>query len=267
MATNIKTGRFTLLFLGMLYVNLNVIAADNDYLEANYYEAGARYHDLTDGFSSWREGYIKGSWQQDANNIWNWEILSSKRFDESGVFVTAGLTHTINEDWYGSLHLSTSSDAFFFPRFRFDAFVNKKFLDEGNLVGTVGVIYEDTRLVNEERVLYLGSSYYFTSPWVLEAAVKRHRSSPGPEYSTRYKVAVTHGQAFDRFIIAKVDWGNEAYQYVTETTSTINIDSTVYSLTWREWIKKYWGINVVGEYYTSDTYDRRGVMFGVFKQF
>lgn len=263
---NMKTIRAITILLTALCAVHEVVAEDN-YLEENYYEAGGKYHDLTDGFPRWAEGYVKGSWRQNANNVWNWEILGSERFDESGVLATAGLTHTFNEDWYGSLHMSTGSNVFFFPRFRIDAFANRKFLDEGNLVGTFGVTYEDTRLINEERGVYLGASYYFEAPWVLEIGVRRNKSKPGPEYSTRYKVAVTYGQAFNRLIIAEANRGNEAYQYVSETISRVDIDSSVYSVTWREWLARDWGINIADEYYTSETYDRKGVTLGVFKHF
>lgn len=259
--------KYIALLLGMLSVSFNVNAAEKNYLEENYYEGGVKYHDLTAGYPSWKEAYAKGSWRQNADNVWDWEVLGSSRFNASGVSVTGGVTRTLNEDWYGSLHLTTSDGVFFFPRFRVDAFLNRKYLDEGNLVGTYGLFYEDSGTVNEERGIYLGASYYFSSPWILEAGVKRIENSPGPEISTRYKIAVTHGRAFDQYLIAEVDFGNEAYQYVAATTSIVDVQSIVYTLTWRKWIKKDWGINLVGEYYNSDTYDRTGVAFGVFKHF
>jgi YaiO family outer membrane protein len=257
----------SVMLFGMLLINFNIIAAEKQYLEANYYEAGLKYHDLTAGLSDWTEGYAKGSWQQDADNVWNWEVLGANRFDTAGIFFTGGLTHIFNDDWYGSLHLSTSDDAFYFPKYRVDAFINKKFLDEANLIGTLGLMYEDTRLINEESGLYLGATYYFSTPWVLEGGIRYNHSLPGPEYSTRYKIAISQGKSFERIITAVVDWGNEAYQYSGVILTTVDVRSTVYSLTWREWIKKDWGINVVAEYYNSETYDRTGVMFGVFKHF
>ena len=251
----------------MFFISLNVHAAEKNYLETNYYEAGIKYHSLTAGFSDWHEGYVKGSWQQNADNVWDWEVLGSRRFDTNGILFNGGVTRTFNSEWYGSLHLSTSDNVFYFPQFRIDAFINKKFLDEGNLVGTLGLIYEDSGEINEDTGLYLGASYYFSTPWVVEGGIRFNRSMPGPENSTRYKIAVTQGTSFDHLIIAEIDWGNEAYQYTAETVSTVDIRSTVYSLTWRKWIRKDWGFNAVAEYYNSETYDRTGVMFGVFKHF
>lgn len=263
-----QTIKFIAMFSGMLLVNFNVIAAEKNYSESNYYEGGIKYHTLTAGFSDWREGYAKGSWQQDSDNIWNWEVLGSKRFDESGVLFSGGISHIFNDDWYGSLQLSASNDAFYFSKYRIDAFINKKFLDDRSLVGTLGLMYADSRVINLDRGLYLGASYYFSTPWILEGGIRFNRSSPGPENSTRYKIAITNGKSFERIITAEIDWGNEAYQYFSPpVTATVDVRSTLYTLTWREWVKKDWGINVVGEYYNSETYDRTGVMFGVFKHF
>ena len=259
--------KVSVVIFGMMFLNFAVDAAEKNYLDGNYYEGGLKYQSLTAGFSDWTEGYAKGSWQQDADNRWAWEILASKRFNESGTYFSGAINHVFNDDWYGSLHLSTGTDVFFFPKYRVDAFINKKFHDERNLIGTFGIFYEDTRLINEESGLYLGATYYFSTPWVLEGGIRYNRSSPGPENSTRYKIAVTKGTNFDRLVTFVVDWGNEAYQYSSPIILPVDIRSTVYSLTWREWIKKDWGINVVGEYYNSETYDRTGVMFGVFKHF
>lgn len=269
MATKfIQTMKYSAMLFGMLFVNFNVIAIEKNYTGANYYEAGLGYHTLTTDFSDWHEGYAKGSWQQNENNIWDWEVLGSERFDESGIFLTGGLTHIFNDDWYGSLHLSASNEVFIFPKYTVNAFINKKFLDDKKLVGTLGLMYSDTRLINQDSGLYLGATYYFSTPWVLQGGIWFNRSTPGPEDSTRYKIAVTQGQIFDYFITAAVDWGNEAYQYSSPPfISEVNVRSTLYSLTWREWIKTDWGINVVAEHYNSETYDRTGVMFGVFKHF
>lgn len=263
----IQNIKMSAMISGMLFVNFNVLAAEKNYLDSNYYEGGVKYHTLTTGFSDWQEGYAKGSWQQDADNRWEWEVLGSKRFDESGVGVSGGLNHIFNDDWYGSLHLSASSDVFFFSKYRVDAFINKKFLEDKRLIGTLGLMYADTRVINVDRGLYLGATYYFSTPWILEGGILFNRSSPGPENSTRYKIAITQGKSFDRNITVAIDWGNEAYQYLSPIIAVVDIKSTIYSLTWREWIEKDWGINVVGEYYNSETYDRTGVMFGVFKHF
>lgn len=237
------------------------------YIEPDYVEAGINYYDLDSGFSDWQGVFVRGSWQQDENNIWDAEILYQQRYDAWGTYFVAGLTHIFNPDWYGSLHVGSSDGAFFFPKIRVDAFINRKVLDERNLVLTLGLGYEEAQQVNTDRRLYLGASYYFDEPFVIEGGILFNRSSPGPENSERYRVALTYGRVFERYIIAEIDWGTEAYQYIAEDVSIMDFKSELVALTWREWVQRDWGFAVRGELYQSDYYDRNGIELSVFKHY
>jgi YaiO family outer membrane protein len=236
------------------------------YIEPDFIEVGINYYDLDSGFDDWKGAFVRGSWQQNEKNIWDAEILHQQRYGEWGTYYVAGVTHIFNDDWYGSLHIGTSS-AFFFSKLRVDAFINRKVLPERNLVLTAGIGYDKAQQVNTDRSLYLGASYYFETPYILEGGVRFNRSSPGPENSTRYRVALTYGRAFERYIIGEIDWGTEAYQYIAEDVSILDFDSQVYALTWREWVKRDWGFALRGEIYQSDNYDRLGIEASVFKHF
>jgi len=254
----------------ILLVSLSwpVVAAESrQYLEANHVEAGLSYSTLSNGYANWKGMFARGSWQQDVNNVWEAEVLHENRYDTWGTYVSAGLTHTFNEDWYGSLYLGTSDSAFFFPKFRVDAFINRKLLKDRNLVATLGLGYEKAQQVNKDSRLYLGASYYFEQPWVVEGGVRFNRSTPGPENSRRYRVAVTYGQAFKRYLVADYEWGTEAYQYITTDIAILNFNSRILTLTWREWQAKDWGFALRGEFYQSDEYNRTGVLISVFKHY
>ena len=242
-------------------------AEQREYLEANYVEAGLNYHNLTNGYDDWYGAVVRGSWQQDENNIWEAEILHENEYNTWGNYFSVGLTHTFNEDWYGSLFVGTSDSAFFFPKLRVDAFINRKLLAEKNLVATVGVGYEEAQQVNEDERLYVGASYYFEEPWEIEGGVRFNRSTPGPENSTRYRIATTYGRPFERYLIAEYEWGKEAYQYVEENVVIANFDSRILTLTWREWLARDWGFAIRGELYQSDEYNRNGIEISVFKHY
>jgi YaiO family outer membrane protein len=242
-------------------------AEQRTYLEANYVEAGLNYSSLTNGYDDWKGAFVRGSWQQNENNVWEGEVLRTNEYNAWGSYVSAGLTHTFNEDWYGSLFLGTSDGAFFFPKFRVDAFINRKLLQDKNLVATLGFGYERAHQVNADTSLYVGASYYFEQPVEVEGGIRFNRSNPGPENSTRYRVAVTYGRPFERYLIAEYDWGKEAYQYVTTDISIMNFNSRLLTLTWREWLAKDRGFALRGEFYQSDEYNRTGVQISVFKHF
>ena len=179
----------------------------------------------------------------------------------------AGVTHTFDPDWYGSLHIGSRDGAFFFSKIRIDAFINRKILAERNMVLTLGLGYDEAQTVNSDRMLYLGASYYFETPLVLEGGMLFNRSSPGPENSMRYRVSLLYGLTFDRYLIGEIDWGTEAYQFIAEDVSIMDFDSSLIALTWREWIQRDWGFEVRGELYQSDIYDRKGIELSVFKHY
>ena len=241
--------------------------ADPRYIEPNYIETGINYYDLDSGYSDWRGIFVRGSWQQDENNIWDAEILHQQRYDEWGTYYVAGVTHIFDPDWYGSLHIGSSDGAFFFPKIRIDAFINRKILTERNMVLTLGLGYEEAQTINSDRMLYLGASYYFETPFVLEGGVIFKRRSPGPEHSMRYRVSLLYGRVFQRYLIGEIDWGTEAYQFVAEDVSILDFNSSLIALTWREWIQRDWGFEVRGELYQSDIYDRKGIELSVFKHY
>ena len=58
--------------------------ADPRYIEPDYIESGINYYDLDSGYTDWRGIFVRGSWQQDENNIWDAEILHQQRYDEWG---------------------------------------------------------------------------------------------------------------------------------------------------------------------------------------
>jgi YaiO family outer membrane protein len=247
---------------------LPVFAAEqHQYIEANYIEGGLDYSDLDHGYADWKGVFVRGSWQQNSKNVWAGELLHKNEYNAWGNYLTAGLTHTFNDDWYGSLSAGVSDGAFFFNKYQVDGFINRKLLKDRNLVATLGVGYDEAKHVNADSYIYLGASYYFDEPWLLEGGIRLNRSTPGPENSHRYRIAVTYGRAFDQFIIADFDWGTEAYQFVSTDVSIVNFNSRILSLTWRKWIAKDWGLAMRGEFYQSDEYNRNGVEVSVFKHF
>lgn len=259
---------FSLLIIAALSIVMPVNADEQrEYLEANYVEAGLNYSNLTNGYDDWYGAVVRGSWQQDENNIWEAEILRENEYDTWGTYFVVGLNHTFNEDWYGSLFVGTSDSAFFFPKFRVDAFINRKLLAERNLVATVGIGYEEAQQVNSDERLYLGASYYFEEPWEVEGGIRFNRSSPGPQNSTRYRVATTYGRPFERYLIAEYEWGKEAYQYIDENVVIADFNSQIVTLTWREWMARDWGFALRSEFYHSDEYNRNGIEISVFKHY
>ena len=261
---------YTLIVLLSVNLCMSVVARAEEqpeYLEANYVEIGINDNWLSEGLDNWYGVALRGSWQQNANNIWEGEILHENEYNTWGTYFVAGVTHIFNEDWYGSMYIGAGDGAFFFPKFRIDAFINRKLLADKNLVATLGVGYEEAQQVNSDERIYLGASYYFEIPLEVEGGVWFNKSEPGPVRSNRYRVAATYGRPFERYLIAEFDWGREAYQFISEDVALVDFNSQMLTLTWREWMARNWGFALRGQLYWSDEYNRQGIEINVFKHY
>jgi YaiO family outer membrane protein len=235
-------------------------------LLTNYVEVGGSYLPLSDGFGHWSGGYARTSITQ-GKNVWFAEINGQHEFSDAGVYYAVADTYTISPDWYGSLTVGSSAGGFFWPRFRADGFINKKWLRRKQFITTLGVAYYESKDVHRDHTFYAGSTYYFTKPWIVEEGVHFNLSNPGTVYSPSAFVAVTEGHDKHYYITARVGLGEEAYQLVGPTATLNDFKSQTVTVTWRKWVHKSWGINLVGDFYHSPFYSRGGSIFGVFKDF
>ncbi|MGO9647404.1 MAG: YaiO family outer membrane beta-barrel protein [Terriglobales bacterium] len=232
----------------------------------NYVETGADYMTLTNGFGSWSGGYSRSVYQQ-GKNIWNAEITGQHEFGDAGVYFDAGDTYNFNPDWYGALTVGSSAGGFFWPRFRTDGFLNKKWLGRKQLITTLGVSYDMAKDVHRDHTFYLGTTYYFQKPWIVEEGLYFNISHPGAVFAPAGFVAVTQGHNKQQYITVRAGFGEEAYQLIGPTASLSQFNSETLTITWRKWMGPNWGFNFVGDYYHSPFYLRGGSTFGFFKEF
>jgi YaiO family outer membrane protein len=232
----------------------------------NYVETGADYMTLTNGFGNWSGGYTRGVYEQ-GKNIWEAEISGQHEFGDAGVYFAAGDTYNFNPDWYGALTVGSSAGGFFWPRFRTDGFINKKWLARKQWITTTGVSYVMAKDVHRDHTLYLGSTYYFEKPWIVEEGIYFNISHPGAVFAPAGFVAVTQGHNKQQYITVRAGFGEEAYQLIGPTAALSQFNSETLTITWRKWMGPNWGFNFVGDYYHSPFYLRGGSTFGFFKEF
>ncbi|HXQ25405.1 MAG TPA: YaiO family outer membrane beta-barrel protein [Candidatus Acidoferrales bacterium] len=232
----------------------------------NYVEAGASYRQLTNGFGDWSGGYARGVLQI-GKNIWNAEINGQHEFGDGGVYLAAGDTYNFNSDWYGSLTLGSSVGGFFWPRFRADAFVNRKWARRKQLITTLGYGYYASKDVHRDQSVFFGTTYYFQRPWIFEEGIRFNVSNPSTVFSPAGFVAVTEGRNKQHYITVNAGFGEEAYQIVGPATVLTRFESQTVTITWRQWVGKNWGFNLVADYYHSPFYQRGGGSLGLFKEF
>jgi YaiO family outer membrane protein len=242
------------------------VAPPPDKALTNFVEVGSSYLQLSNGFGDWSGGYARGIFAE-GNNTWSGEINGQHEFGDAGVYLAAGDTHNFNSDWYASLTLGSSAGGFFWPRFRADAFVNRKLLSRKQLVATLGYGYYAAKDVHRDQSLFLGTDYYFQKPWIIEEGIRFTISNPSVVFSPAGFVAVTEGTNKHHYVTINAGFGEEAYQLVAPSTVLTRFQSQSLTITWRQWTGKNWGFNFVADYYHSPFYQRGGGSFGLFKEF
>jgi len=232
----------------------------------NYVESGGSYQTLTSGYGYWAGGYARGVYKS-GGNVWNAEINGQHEFGDSGVYMAAGVTHTFTPDWYAALTVGTSAEGFFWPRFRTDGFLNRKWLSRRQWIATAGFTYYEAKDVHRDRTFYVGSTYYFEKPWILEEGMYFNVSNPGSVFAPAGFVAVTEGRNKQQYVTVRAGVGEEGYQLVGPTVSLAQFNSQELTVTWRRWLGSNWGFNLVADYYHNPFYTRGGSSFGFFKDF
>lgn len=235
-------------------------------LLTNFVESGGSYQTLTNGFGDWAGGYSRGVYDH-SKNVWSAEVNGQREFGDAGAYFAAGNTHTLNPDWYGSLTVGSSMGGFFWPRFRADGFLNKKWLPRKQWITTVGYGYYQAKDVHRNHYIYAGSTYYFEKPWIIEEGLYLNISNPGAVFAPSGFVAVTEGRIKHHYVTVRAGFGEEGYQLVGPTATLSQFQSQTVTITWRKWVGRNWGFNFVGDYYHNPSYTRGGSSFGVFKEF
>jgi len=227
-------------------------------------ELGVERHVLSDGFGNWQGAYLRGAWQPDARNTLNFELVDTRRFGESGRYATLGLTHILDDRWHVSAALGAGDGAFFWPAWRADVAINRKWLADRSLVGTLGYTHYVAPDGHVDRTALLALAWYAPRHFVLQAGLRPNRSSPGGIRSDSAFAAVTWGEDGKQYLSLRHDRGREAYQTIGPDVVLVDFPSHVTSVTWRRWVTAGCGFNLRLEHYQSTVYERSGGDAGIF---
>jgi YaiO family outer membrane protein len=232
----------------------------------NFVEAGGSYEQLSNGYGRWSGGYFRTVFST-GKNTWTAEANGEHEFGDAGTYIDAGDTYTFNNDWYGSVTMGSSVGGFFWPRTRLDSFLNRKWLGRRQLITTFGYGYDHAKDVHSDHSYFVGTTYYFDRPWIVEDGVRFNVSSPGTVFSPSAFVAITQGVNKRHYLTLNLEAGEEAYQIVGVTSVLTRFPSQTGTVTWRQWLGRNWGFNLVSDFYHSRYYHRGGGSIGFFKEF
>ncbi len=237
------------------------------FIPTGYVEIGGNFHSVTNHFGNWSGEYVKGEIRTDASNSWNSEIVNQREFGATGVYADIGNTHSFNEYWYTSITAGAGNGGIYLPRYRLDAFLNRKWADIPQLITTVGFGAYKAMDAHSDNSVFLGAAYYFSIPWIIQGGARFNISRPGNIGSVSQFIAVTQGKNKQRLITARYGFGEEAYQIIGAGRAVSDFHSQQLSLDIRQWVSDDWGLDVRGEEYYNPHYHRTGISLGVFKEF
>ena len=223
-------------------------------------------HQLSNGFGDWREVGVRGSYESGAHRL-QAELASMRRFGESGNYIGVGDTVTFSDDWFASISAGAGDGAFYLPRYRLDGFINRKFLPERNLIGTLGAGYYSGPDGHIDRSVSIGATYYFSFPLVVQGEMRFNNSTPGSIRTRQQSVAATLGRDKQTQVIGRYGWGREGYQTIGQNTALVDFRSNEASLKVRHWLGPNWGVQAGVERYRNPFYVRSGGNVGFFWQF
>jgi YaiO family outer membrane protein len=229
-------------------------------------EIAARYDKVSGGFGDWRDVSVRGSAQL-GDHLLQAELASQRHFRAHGNFAGLSDTYTFSPDWYGSLALGAGDGVFFLPRYRIDAFLNKKWLAKKNLVTFAGAGRYEAPDGHVDRSVSLGLIAYFDIPLVAEGGLRRNVSDPGSVSTLQKYVAASYGRHGDYLLIGRHGWGMEGYLPFAPGSSLVGYYSRETSLTWRQWFTRRAGLAIEAHRYENSLFKRRGVVVSVFHAF
>jgi|GEM_PF-1023328 len=256
---------------------LPLLAADNakntsqteqPFKPSGFIESGVNASTLNNNYGSWVGEYVKSEINTAPDSRWNLQLLNQREFGEYGQYAVIGNTYNFNEDWYSVVSVGGASHGFFLPRYRIDAFLNHKLLDDKSLVATLGFGTSKAIIdAHKDNSIFVGATYYFPQLWILQGGIRFNQSNPGNVLSASEFIAVTEGEDKKHFITLRYGFGREAYQIIGQSNTISNFSSNQISLELRQWLSDNWGFDARGEYYHNPNYDRRGINIGAFYEF
>jgi len=228
-------------------------------------EAYASHHRLSGGYADWGELGVRAT-RVTGPHVLQGELAATRRFGESGVFLGLGDVYTFDEDWYGQLAVGAGDGASYLPRWRVDAFLNRKLLARRQLVATLGLAWYRAPDGHEDRSVGLGAIYYFDCPLVVQGEYRRNVSEPGSVATRRRFLALTWGRESELQVTARHAWGEEGWQPLGAGQAIMNFRSRESSLGVRRRFGA-WGVSLRLEHYRNPAYVRRGVVVSLFRDF
>lgn len=237
---------------------------------SGFVEAGGSSYELTGDYPNRHTAYVRGALRRGPDQQWFGEVARITEFGDSGTLLALQHQRNLDETWLVQVAGATSIGGATLPRLRLDFSLGRKWLEQKNLVTTLGVSGIQAKDIHRDRAVQLSAAYYFdagTVPMAAEGGVRYNISDPGAVAASSYFLALTRGSEKDSVISLRLSAGREAYQLIGSAVTLTDFPSRSWLLTWRKWLNRDSGFQLRLDGYHNPYYDRRGVEAGWFRDF
>jgi YaiO family outer membrane protein len=200
-----------------------------------------------------------------ARDVWSASVSHESAFNDEGWLGNISNTHTFNDKWWSHLGATTSIDAFFLPRYRFDAQLARRFGPKRVWQVTGSAMTRAAQDEHRDVGGGVGVLRYLPGGFAAETQVFWTHTSPEDIVTRRHHVgAMWFGK--NRELSARVGFGKESYLPITADSTMVAFNS--YDLTgrWVEPISSTVAIAISGTYYDNPHYRSTGYSLGVVKR-
>ena len=187
------------------------------------------------------------------------------RFEQIGRTIGVTYAHILRSKTILSANVATGG-GLLAPEYRVELSATHPFLRRRNMLLTLRLKREQSKVENSTNGFSVGMVYYFPRYWIVETNARYDRGYPGNTNSYGIGVAVTYAIYRKLYVVGGFDYGDTNYVIVGATEVLSNLRGSSYSIGVVRWVKPTWGFNLRLEYGSNNVYSGRGVQVSFFKE-
>jgi YaiO family outer membrane protein len=202
---------------------------------------------------------------QRPRDIWYFGVSRESAYGDEGWLGNISNTHTFNDKWRSHLSATTSMDAFFLPRYRFDAQLSRGFGPQRVWQITGSAMTRAAQDEHRDVGGGVGVFRFLPGGFAAETSVFWTHTSPEDIVTRRHHVGVMwFGRG--RELSARVGFGKESYLPITADSTMVAFNSYDVTGRWVEPISTTVAVAISATYYDNPHYRSTGYSVGVVKR-
>ncbi|HEY0811144.1 MAG TPA: YaiO family outer membrane beta-barrel protein [Longimicrobiales bacterium] len=208
------------------------------------------------GFGTYNSLGVRLRHQRPAD-VWYVGVSHESAWGDDGWLGNIANVHTFNPRWSSYLSATTSTDAFFLPRYRFDAELSRRLGGPRAWVLTGSAMTRAARDEHHDIGGGIGVGRFLRRDLAADVSVFWTHTAPEDVVSRYQHLGLTWYRP-QRELGARVSFGEESYLPVTADSTLVAFNSYAVTVRWVERIDNAVAISLHATYYENPRYRSRG---------